>query len=479
MNPTQSKNKLVVGHSLVISALSLVLFQSACSVGPNYHKPQTAVDAQFGNLGAGQYSSNAPITHWWSSFNDPQLIALIDSAMTNNPDVRIASANILEARALRRESQFDFLPVINGTGGYTRSLQSEAALNGFPGLTRDARKHSYFDAGFDAFWELDIFGRVRRSVEATTAQLEATAANLENVRVTLTSEMARNYFELRGLQNELQITRRSAENLQETMRITQVRLEGGRGTDLDVARARAQLNATLSLIPPIETQLAAAIHRIGVLSGQQPTALAAQLSAPAPLPPLPEVVNIGNPQELLRRRPDIRLAERNLEAFTANIGVAVADLFPRVTFNGSAGFQAVSFTGLGGAGSDTYAFGPRITWAALDIGHVRARIKAADARAQAALGLYEKTVLASLEEAENALVDFGREQVRRNYLQEAVSASRQAADLARTRFENGAVDFLVVLDAQRAQILAEEQLAQSQTRTATSLVAVYKSLGGN
>ena len=308
--------------------------------------------------------------------------------------------------------------------------------------------------------------------------MQAVEARRRDVQVSLISEVARTYLELRGAQNQLAVAQRNADNQQETLKITQARLEGGLGTELDTARARAQLNTTLATIPPLETAMARSIHRLGVLSGQQPTALAADLKQPAPLPPLPPLVAISNPETLLRRRPDVRAAERQLAAATARIGVSVADLYPRVTFNGRVGLEASTFSGLGGAGSETWSFGPHITWAALDLGHVRARIQAADARTEASLATYEKIVLTSLEETENALVEFGREQTRRDFLDESVQASQTAATLAHQRFENGATDFLTVLDAERVLLEAQNQLAQSQTRTATALIAVYKALGG-
>jgi multidrug efflux system outer membrane protein len=290
--------------------------------------------------------------------------------------------------------------------------------------------------------------------------------------------LARNYLELRGVQNQLVVARRNADNQRQTLQITQARLEGGRGTELDVARARAQLNITFASIPPLEAAIARSIHRLSVVTGQQPAALVPELDQTAAMPALPALVAVSAPELLLRRRPDIRAAERQLAAATARIGVEVADLFPRVTFNGRVALQAETISGLGGPASDAYAFGPRITWAALDYGHVRNRIKAAHARAEANLATYEKIVLTSLEETENALVEFGREQARRDFLKESAEASRSAASLARQRFENGATDFLTVLDAERVLLEAESQLAQSQPRTATALIAVYKALGG-
>jgi multidrug efflux system outer membrane protein len=389
--------------------------------------------------------------------------------------LRIATANLREARALRREAQFDLGPVVTGVGSYTHSLASKDAE---PFAPRSERNLSLYDVGFDATWELDVFGRVRRSVQAATADVQTVEAERRDVLVSLISEVARNYFELRGAQGELAVAQRNADNQRETVKITEARLEGGRGTELDVAQARAQLNSTLASIPPQEQAIAHAIHRLSVLIGEQPTALTAELSEAKPLVALPTLVAIGKPEELLRRRPDIRAAERTLAAATARIGVATADLFPRVTFNGSIGLEAASIAGLGKSGADNWSFGPSITWAALDYGHVRARMKASDARAEAALATYERTVLTSLEETENALVDFGRERVRHDFLNESVLASETAAKLARQRFENGATDFLTVLDAERVLYQGQDQLAQSQTRTATALVAVYKSLGG-
>ena len=335
-----------------------------------------------------------------------------------------------------------------------------------------------YSAGFDATWELDFFGRVRRSVQAASAEVAASEADRHDVLITVIAELARNYFDFRGGQNQLAVARRNAENQRETLDLTSSKFQAGRATELDTARARAQLNATLAAIPPLEASIKHAIHRLGVLTGQPPTALESELATPVPIPTLPALVNIGNPADLLRRRSDIRAAERSLAAATARIGIETSDLFPRVTFNGNLGVQASEFSGLMKSGADTYSFGPSITWAALDLGHVSARIKAAKAHAEGQLAAYEKTVLAALEETENALVDFGREQARRDYLAEADRSATQAMALARQRYEGGVADFLPALDAERTQLDIEAQFAQSQTRTATSLIAIYKALGG-
>jgi outer membrane protein, multidrug efflux system len=461
-------------HRLLYPLFALGLM-AGCSVGPDYKAPKISVPPSFANGAQAQYTSSQPVTNWWRGFNDPELDKLIDAAAASNLDLRIATANLLEARALRLGAKSDFFPVISGDASYSNDKFSQAGLFGATGV---GRQEELYAVGFDSVWELDIFGRVRRSVQAATASVQAAQASRRDVLVSLTSEVARNYFELRGAQNELEVLRRNAGNETETLKITQGRLDAGSGTDLDVARARAQLNNNLAAIPPAEAAIAHAIHRLGVLTGRQPTALTGELNIPAPMPRFPEMVAIGNPEQLLRRRPDIRAAERNLAASTAGIGVATADLFPRVTFIGDIGLQAMSFSGLGGPASDTRSFGPAITWAALDIGHVRSRINAAGAVAAAGLAQYEKTVLTALEETENALVDFGRIRARRDFLAESVQASQAASDLAHARYNDGAADFLTVLDAERVLLEAQDQLAQTETQTATALVAVYKALGG-
>ncbi len=353
--------------------------------------------------------------------------------------------------------------------------RSAAALNN---LSYAPRELKIYSTGFDAFWELDLFGRVRRNLEASSDEVDAQEANLRDLGVSLIAETARNYFELRGLQNQLATAKKNAENQAKTLEITKVRLEGGRGTELDTSRAIAQLDTTLSTIPPLDNAIHQAIHRLGVLTGQLPGALTEKLSQPAPLPKLPKTINIGQPAELLRRRPDIRIAERALAAATARIGVATADLFPKVTFVGTISLEAKTFTGLGAASSDAYSLGPKITWAALDLGRVYARIKAADARAEASLAQYEQTVLSALEETENALVNYNRERNRRDLLTSAAKSSERAHELAHLRFAEGVSDFLTVLDAESRLLQDQDRLAQSQTASATALAALYKALGG-
>ncbi|MBV8403966.1 MAG: efflux transporter outer membrane subunit [Gammaproteobacteria bacterium] len=456
---------------IVLAALAAAL--TGCAVGPNYAKPATPVTPQFAGTAAGPYSSGETQADFWKQFGDPTLDRLIEQALLANHDLRIALGNLYEARAERHESQFDLAPTVTASGGYTKER--------FPAVdspTGEPLTQRYYDAGFDAFWELDFFGRIRRNIEAQSAQVEGAEAGFHDAQVSVTAEVARTYFELRGEQARFAVAWRNIENQRATLQLTQARLDAGRSTELDTARAQAQLSATLSSLGPIEAAIARSIHRLGVLTGQQPEALHEVLVAPQELPALPQLSPVGDPAGLLRRRPDIRVAERQLAASTALVGVAIADLFPKVTFSGNFSYAAAEPGQLGTAASRGYTIAPGISWAAFDLGRVRAQIAGNRARADVALAGYERTVLRALEETENALVTHARTRDSLNDAATAAAASRTAARIARTRYEGGIVDFLDVLDAERTQLADEDRLAQSRTDAATSLIAVYKSLGG-
>lgn len=477
-NPSSTRHGSgIKGHAVaaVLISLSIPLFMSGCAVGPNYKKPDIKVASAFSNGAQTNLAAGPVETNWWHAFNDPILDQLVQASFASNLDLKIATARVREARALRVEAELDILPTVRADGSFTKSTSSKDASGGFP---RSLRERELFFGGFDATWELDIFGRVRRAEQARRAELGAALASRRDVMVSVTAEVARNYFELRGTQHRLAVARKNAENQRATLNLTEAKLKAGRSTELDTARARAQYNATLAIIPPLEVAAKRSLHRLAVLTGNQPEAINDQLATPAPLPTTPVLVNIENPDTLLRRRPDIRAAEFNLQAAVAGIGIATADLFPRVTFNGRIGLEASHLAGLSKSGADTYSFGPGITWSALDFGRVRTRIRVANAQTEGALAQYQQTILTALEETENSLVNFGRTQERRDYLKASATAAEQAVSLARNRYEGGIADFLTVLDAERTELEVEDQLAQSETATATSLVAVYKSLGG-
>jgi outer membrane protein, multidrug efflux system len=454
--------------------LSSVLL-AACAVGPDYKPPETDTAQHFDNLDAGTFTTESTVAEFWALFEDQTLERLVADALAANHDLRIAVTRVAEARALRGETRLDLAPTVTASAGYADQRLADAQLSGTPFVPRDQK---LYDVGFDAFWELDFFGRIRRSVEASNAELDAAEASLRDAQVIVTAEVTRTYFELRGQQLQLDVARRNVANQRETLELTDARLDGGRGTELDTSRAQGQLSGTLSSIAPLEAAVAQSIHRLGVLTGRKPGALREILAPSADLPEIPRIAAVGDPAGLLRRRPDIRVAERELAASTARIGVAVADLFPRVTFTGTVGLVADSFDGLGDSGSDAYLIAPGISWAAFDLGRVRARIAGAQARADGALLRYEQSVLRALEETENSLVSHARARDRLAHAEQAASANGKAAELARLRFEGGSSDFLQVLDAERSQLEAEDRLAQTRTEAATSLIAVYKSLGG-
>ena len=456
-----------------ITTLLLTALLTACAVGPDYRRPALKTDSEFVNAKAVTYSDQYPIAHFWTEFGDETLDQLVGDALLENHDLRIALAHVREARALHRETRLDLAPTVTASGAYTKQRfsqdQSAAAFG---------RDQSQYDAGFDASWELDLFGRVRRGIEASHAEVQSAEAGLRDAQVIVTAEVSRTYFELRGLQTQLAVARRNVDNQQETLQLTTVRLDAGRGTELDTSRAQAQLSATLATVGPLDAAAYRAIYRLSVLTGREPAALTEVLAPTKDLPPLPAVAAVGDPSSLLRRRPDIRIAERDLAAQTARIGVAIGDLFPKVSFTGSVGYIAGKASSLGESGTDTYLIAPGISWAAFDLGRVRARIAGARARNEAALARYQQVVLRSLEETEGALVTHARARERLEHLGRAAQASHAAAQLARLRFQSGLVDFLQVLDAERTQLEDEDRLAQGRTEAATSLIAVYKALGG-
>jgi multidrug efflux system outer membrane protein len=456
---------------IALAALAAAL--SGCAVGPNYVKPATAVTPQFEGATEGAYSNTDAQGKFWTQFGDPTLDRLVDDALRANHDLRIALAHLVEARADRHEAQFDLAPTVTASGGYTKQ-QFPAVTSGFG----EPVTERYYDAGFDAFWELDFFGRVRRNIEAQSAEVQGAEASLRDAQVSVTAEVARTYFELRGEQTRFAVAWRNVENQRETLGVTKARLDAGRSTELDTARAQAQLSATLSTIGPLEAAIARSIHRLSVLTGREPGALRELLAAPRELPELPQISAVGDPAGLLRRRPDIRVAERQLAASTALVGVAIADYFPKVTFTGNFSYAAQTPAELGTSASRGYVIGPGISWAAFDLGRVHARVAGSRARADAALATYEQTVLRALEETENALITHTRTRDSLSDAAAAAAASQTAARIARTRYEGGLVDFLDVLDAERTQLVDEDRLAQSRTDAATSLVAVYKALGG-
>ena len=452
--------------------LALCAVLTGCVVGPRYSQPNAGAPAKFASK-TDSAVSKAAENQWWKRFHDSELNSLIAQAEAQNRDLKAAAARLKEARALWREARFDLVPTVTTDAGYTDNKISKAlSVSGL------AKNSQLYEGAIDASWELDFWGRVRRSVLAAKETEEAVTAQRDALLIDLRAEVAMNYLLLRGAQAQLEVARQNATNQEDSLHVAEASLKGGRGTELDVARARALWNATLATIPQLQTTIDQTIHRIAVLSGSAPSSLRPKLEVARALPGTPSSISLSNPAEVLRHRPDVRVAERNLAAATERIGIAMADLFPRVTFSGSIGLQARTVKGLSQGGAEAFSFGPHITWAALDLGRVRQQVAAAGARAETALAQYEQTVLLALEETENALTAYDRERQRLQYLRESTRAAEEAATLARERYKDGVANFLEVLDAERVALNAQNDSVASQTRVATAWVSVYKAMGG-
>jgi len=456
--------------AIVFSAVLL----AACAVGPIYHAPQNA-PAVLVNVQSPAFVKQTPEALWWREFEDGELDQLVHRALAANLDLRSAYDRVSAARAVFVERKLDYAPHVPLDGAYSHSNEQQP---GFGSSRFDIQSDSL---GFDAAWELDLFGRVRRSVEAARADLGAEQANYLGAEVTIAAEVARNYFELRGAQQRLAVARKNLDTERKTLELTRLRDQVGRGSELDVQRSLARLKATEASVPPLEAAEKQAGYRLAVLLGQRPGALDVELR-PATVAVYAKALPIGDPTELLRRRPDVRAAERELAAATARVGVATADLFPRVSVTGFVGFLSGDVGHLFGttAGNDSRAWSvtPSVSWAAFDFGSVRARLRASNAQSDAAAANYEKIVLTALEDTENSLVAYSTRQEQLKSLTEQAAASRRAADLAETQYREGVADFLVLLDAQRTQLDAEDSVAQAETAVNVAVVAIYKALGG-
>ena len=455
----------------------LLILMGGCAVGPNYHPPQTAAPANWSEpLLGGTTNSTMQIVDWWKTFNDPELDSLIERAVRANYDLRLALGRLHESRATVSGAKWDFGPTIGTSAGYTREkLSKNAQLFSLPGQKLE---YGNYDAHFDATWEIDVFGSKRRTLEADTDNAAASREDLHDVLVTLLGDVARNYLEVRGAQQRLAIARKNIKAQSESIELTQARFKAGLTSELDVKQAEALLATTEAAVPPMETTLKEAIHALGVLLGKEPGSLLPELTREEPIPATPPGVPVGLPSELLRRRPDVRRAERQLASATAGIGVQTAELFPKFSLGGTAGLQSLSASDWFTGGSRYWSAGPTVTWRVLDFGRIRAQIKAANARQEQALATYEKAVLTSFQDVENALVAYANEQTRYKALNDSVIANRRALEIANELYSKGLGDFLNVLDSERSLFGAEDQLVDSQRTVTENLVALYKALGG-
>lgn len=452
---------------VMLTALALA---GCITVGPDYTPPASDVPAAWSGLDdaadpATVAASLGDTSVWWRSLADPLLSALVDEALQASPDLRSAQARLREARARRAVSRSDLWPSLTASASGSHSESSDDS--------RDA-----YSAGFDASWELDVFGGVRRSVEAAEADLDRAEANLGDTQVSLAAEVALNYIELRALQIRLRIARANLASQSETLQLTEWRAQAGLVSEQDVEQARTNREQTRAQIPNLETSGAEAEHRLDLLLGMAPGTLHARLAPAGDLPAVPAGIAVGIPADVLRRRPDLRAAERQLAAETARLGVAEAARYPSFRLSGSIGIEALSFGDLVDDADSSSSLLGGITVPVFDAGRLRSQVQAQDAVREQALVAYELAVLTALQEVENALVALARNRERVEALTNATRSARNAAELARQRYGTGLVDFQSVLDTERSVLSVEDSLASTRADGVLSLIRLYKALGG-
>lgn len=466
---------------LMVAGLAITL--GACHpVGPDYTEPALKAPEAWATSdlpGAPTAGTPADLPKWWNSLNDPVLSSLMDRAVAGNLDLKIATARIREARAARTFSAAGDAPVVDANASYNRVRNSEnSGTAGSQTHTGDGR--NLWAAGLDAAWEFDVFGGVRREVEAADADIASAQWDRRNLTVSLLAEVALNYIELRTAQQRIVATRGNVDTQSKTVDLATNRFTTGLDSEIDSTRARSQRAATRSLVPALETQARQAIYRLSVLTGQNPGALVAELDPTGPIPTAVSGQNIplGVPTDLLRRRADIRQAERQLAGANARIGVATADLYPRFRLNGAIGLSS-EFVKNWAAGNSLYwGIGPGVSWNLFDGGAIRANIAVTEARTEQLTINYQNTLLNALRETDSAAVAFIKNQQRTADLTEAVTQQQRAVDLANQLFSKQLTNFLTVLDSQRRLFELQDELVGSQGDVGTSLVQLYKALGG-
>lgn len=460
--------------TVLLPAITALILAGCAAVGPDYTRVTPDAPDEWhaelqGGLAAGT-SKPETLARWWTTLNDAELDSLVARAVNGNLDLKNARARIREARALRGISKAGLFPTLDANASATKRRSSENSGTG--------KESKFYTADFDAGWELDVFGGVRRSVEAAQASLEATQEDLYNTLVSLLAEVALNYVEVRTFQARLAVTEDNIKTQQETYDLNQSRYQAGIIDELPVQQSLRILETSRSQIPALKTGLEAAKNRLAVLLGEQPGKLHQELAAKRPIPELPKTVVIGIPAETLRHRPDIRQAERNLAAQTARIGVATADLYPKFRLFGTIGLESLSSKDFFEWASRTWSIGPGVSWNIFQGGAIRQNIEVQTARQEQALIQYEAAVLRAQEEVENVLVAYAKEQLRRESLSKAATAAQRAALVAQDQYQAGLVDFNNVLDAQRSLLVLQNELDQSNGAVITNLVRLYKALGG-
>jgi multidrug efflux system outer membrane protein len=449
-----------------------------CAVGPDYEPPDlqaTVPDAWRAEVEAEMSSDASPLVRWWETFGDTTLTQLIRRAELANRDLIAAVGRVEEARALRGVAKGGLLPDLVLDGSYTRFRLSE---NGLQGSQLEGQEFDLWSGGLSLSWEIDLFGRVRRSVEAASAELGASVEEYRDVLVTLYAEVAASYVDARTFQQRLTFANANAESQRRSLQLTRDRFRAGLTSALDVTQAESNLATTESQIPALEDGLNRSLNRLAVLLGEPPGDLHDELAAPAPIPAPESEVAALLPADLLRRRPDIRRAERRLAAQTARVGIATADLYPSFSLTGFLGLESLEVEEFAEGESLSWSVVPGFRWNLFSGGKIRNRIRAEEARTRQALAAYEQTVLLALEETGNSLVAYGREKERRDRLTEAVRASQRSVEIVETQYRSGLTDFQRYLDSQRSLFNQQDALAVSAGQVTKNLIGVNRALGG-
>jgi outer membrane protein, multidrug efflux system len=468
---------------LIICCISVFTFIIGCSVGPNYRKPQLDIPEKWSKTTADGYSSTQVETReWWKIFKDPMLDSLIERAVNSNLDIKIAESRIKEARLQRRMVIAEFMPNVDATGSYTRLEQSNNGLSSLnkssSSKTTKSKATDLFQAGFDASWEIDIFGGVRRAAEAAAAYIASTKEGKNEVMISLLSEVARNYFDESSSQIRIEKLDALIEAQRKILDLTRAKYDAGLASKLELISSESQLKSIESQKPLLETVKNQSILRLGVLLGQEPNALVSELSDnKASKTEIPEIP-VGLPSDLLQRRPDIRRAEFDLKTQTALIGVAKSDLFPKISLTGAFGYQSLELSDLLHKASEAWSFGPSIRWSIFDAGKIRTNIKIQNERQKQALLAYQSTILSSLEDVENALTAYAKERERNNSLNQIIESKQNALDISNDLYKNGLIDLINLQEIESDLYRNQDSLIQSDNIVVNNLIALFKALGG-
>jgi NodT family efflux transporter outer membrane factor (OMF) lipoprotein len=469
-------------RAIHLSLFAALLLLSGCvAVGPNYVPPEFAVQDNWDvdTLEGVQVSASEQVK-WWTLFDDPILSELVERAVTGNLDLRAAVSRIDEARALLGVTRGARFPNLDSEVSYTRSRQSEESSIGGTkvGSLVSVNDTDNYGASLGAAWELDLFGRIRRSVEASKANWEASVEDYHGVLVSLQAEIALSYIDIRSLQHRIDIAKKNIASQQQSLNLVQKRYGAGKAPGLEFSQAKANLASTKATLPQLHAALDSALHRLSVLLGEHPGATQIELKTKTPIPSPPDTIVIDIPANLLRQRPDLRRAERLLAAQTAKVGMTTANLYPTLSLGGAFGFSAQSPGDLFQASSRTYGVGPTFSWNVFSGGRIRSAIDVEDARVEQALTAYEHTLLKAIEEVENSLANYHYERVRGDELSSALTAYRDAAGFAKELYKSGKTDFQNVLDAERNVLTFEDQLSRSRAALVSNVVTLYRSMGG-